>query len=152
MGSYLDSSDAPLITLTRLRRAEHRATLVAQAPRLRIQATGRTAEFHSHCAPPGSSSTRRKSAMQAWRRRMWKAGHRKCFYCHGQMTQVPKFGDPPPSSVTVDHRVALTNDGADHELNWVMCCSRCNNRKGSMSEAEFRSVLAMTAAPVAVAL
>lgn len=142
MGSYEESSDAQLIALTRLRRAERRITLVEQTPCLRVTASAKTAEFHQRCAPPTTSSNRRRSAMQSWRKRMWKAGVRACHYCHGQMSKIPKHGDPGPSSVTVDHRVPLSDNGADHELNWVMCCSRCNNRKGSLSEDEFRAVLA----------
>lgn len=149
MGSYLDSSDAQLIALTRLRRSERQHT---PKPCLRIAAEQPTIEFHTYERPSNGSATRSKARMQAWRRRMWKAGVRACFYCLGQMTRIPKHGDPPPSSVTVDHIKPLSADGLDEASNYAMCCSRCNNRKGSMSEAEFRSVLAMTAAPVAVAL
>lgn len=145
MGSYLDSSDAQLIALTRLRRSQRPPTDTC----LRIVASAKTAEFHARCDSSGSSSTRRRSAMQSWRKRQWKAGVRSCFYCRGQTTRIPKHGSPGPSSVTVDHRVALANGGADHELNWVMCCSRCNNRKGSLSEDEFRSVLSLSASAAA---
>lgn len=144
MGSYLESSDADLIALTRLRRAERRHTLVEQTPCLRIAAEHRSTEFRIHIAEPGASANRSKARMQAWRRRMWKAGVRACRYCREQMTKIPKFGPPPPSSVTVDHVEPLSAGGRDEASNYAMCCSRCNNRKGSMSESEYRSVLAMT--------
>lgn len=141
MGSYEESSDAQLIALTRLRRAERRATLVEQTPCLRIAAEHRSTEFRLHIAEPSSSANRSKARMQAWRRRMWKAGVRACRYCREQLTKIPRFGTPPPTSVTVDHVVPLSDNGLDDPSNYAMCCSRCNNRKGSMSEAEYLAVL-----------
>jgi HNH endonuclease len=41
------------------------------------------------------------------------------------------------SNATVDHRVALSENGPDTPDNWVFACGPCNSRKGRLSVREF---------------
>lgn len=84
----------------------------------------------------------------AWRKRQWKLGNRHCGYCSVKMQMALKTGNGHlhghPLQATVDHRQPLghpTEPGDDEPHNWIMCCNRCNNRKGTMTEAEFRALL-----------
>lgn len=58
-----------------------------------------------------------------------------CHYCGRQMKAT--FG--APHSKTVDHKTPLSRGGEDVASNRVMACWRCNNVKGSLTEAEFRA-------------
>ena len=92
---------------------------------------------------------RRKGAPKAWRRRQWQEGNRTCYYCEVRMVMPTarqkrlQIGRPlSPRLATVDHKEPLARGGDDAPWNWVMACNGCNNRKGDMTEAEFRALLA----------
>ena len=132
---YCDHTDAEIRALTRQRRDEARLRrLAALAQPLRF--SGGSVEFRREISGAGAV-VRSKSAATSFRRRMWKAGVRACFYCQGLMTgNIGK-----PSKCTVDHREPLSRGGADHESNWVLACLSCNGAKADMTEAEFRAVV-----------
>lgn len=61
-----------------------------------------------------------------WRRRMWKAGFRDCYWCRVPMNRVPGH----PQQMTCDHRIPLARGGLDNPNNWVPACWKCNNERG----------------------
>lgn len=156
---YLDSSDAELIALTRLRR-EQRAKR-GNDPRFLIQrealeafrygtrntirySTDRSAEFAPKIAPASLGNSRRRSSYRGWRTGQFHAGNRWCHYCEVKMTLPLRKREGyvcSPITATVDHRTPLSRFGADDPSNWVMCCSACNNKKADMTEEEFRAFM-----------
>lgn len=136
MGSYLDSSDAALIALTRQRRAELAERRARPQP-IRFTASEPSSEFVVACLPANGRDSKRS---RAWRRAQWKAGNRDCTYCHCRMIAA-HLGRPAPNMATVDHREPVVAGGDDAAWNWAMACWLCNNRKGAMTEAEFRALL-----------
>jgi len=52
----------------------------------------------------------------------------KCFYCKQPMTR---------SQRTLDHRLPVSRGGKTQRKNLVAACSFCNQRKGSLTDAEF---------------
>lgn len=142
MGSYLDTSDAEIIALTRRRRAE-----LAQRRELACEA-------HEGLSFPAIAQTLQDQIEAAWRERddswnvfaphliwkrdQWKAGNRHCGYCGVRTTRDINT----PRTCTVDHRKPRAFGGQEVPENWIIACSECNNRKGLMSEANFRLLLA----------
>lgn len=131
VGTYEDVDWAWLRGLTRQRRAEREARRIASLPptvRLSID----------NLAP----AERDKRAMKAWRVRRWRAGHRTCEYCGVKLV----WGGERPNSATTDHRDPFlggrNGGGADDPSNYAMACYDCNQRKGALPEAVFRSLLA----------
>lgn len=131
--TYLDCDDAWLFALTRQKRAERKAALLAAIPQpVRYAAP----------APVSTPGRRRRvEAMGAWKNAQWAAGVKWCGYCGVRMTR----NTSQPRTCTVDHRQALACDGDDDETNWILACSACNQRKGLMSESTFRTILAVEA-------
>lgn len=82
---------------------------------------------------------------RAWKAAQWKSGSRCCGYCTRRMTRGRNLG----ATCTVDHRLAIACGGLDEEENWILACYDCNNRKGLMSEASFRRLLALEGLAVA---
>lgn len=142
--SYLDSSDAQLIALTRLRRAE--ALVIKDQRRLAHE----NLEFPTIWKvdlDPIESAWREPVPVYSWgwppphvvwKRDQWERGNRWCGYCRAQMTLKPNVDD----TCTVDHRKPRALGGKDEEANWILACSWCNTRKGVMTEEEFRKGLA----------
>ena len=58
-----------------------------------------------------------------------------CGYCGG------------PGPLQADHRVPLCRGGTNYIENIIPACARCNQRKGSETEAEFRDRLAREEIP-----
>lgn len=139
---YCDIDDAWLIALTRQRRQEY-AEAHRMAP-LRFSASCETVEFAGviACVP---ANDRSKARAKAWRIAQWRAGNRTCFYCRESMINVPRkmrqCVSVNPRMVTVDHREPIVLGGDDAPWNYAMCCWQCNNDKGAMTEAEFRSLM-----------
>jgi len=169
---YLDIDDAWLIALTRQRRREHLMTLVMREPQddaevlvayarvhgcgalpplhletIRFSAAEPSAEFVAICCVPANGRCR--EASKAWRVGQWHAGNRNCTYCGVKTVKATKDGIATPLTCTVDHKEPITLGGDDAAWNWAICCWGCNNRKGAMTEAEFRALLAMEASPPA---
>lgn len=142
--SYLDSSDAQLIALTRLRREEARALmdyLRQQHEHLRFYAIPKVKLDPIEAAwrePVPVYRLDWPPPHVEWKRYQWSLGYRKCGYCRCHMTLAPNTAD----TCTVDHRKALALGGKDEEANWILACSWCNTRKGVMTEEEFRKGLA----------
>jgi 5-methylcytosine-specific restriction endonuclease McrA len=82
----------------------------------------------------------RSPASKRWRLRQWHEGNRRCSYCTVKLTPAKKDGQCTETTATVDHAQPLALGGLDMALNWLMCCWRCNNEKGAMTEAEFRAL------------
>lgn len=83
----------------------------------------------------------RQSTMRRdWRKKKFKAQGGRCCYCGvAMLMEAGKFNQH--NLCTIDHRLPLSRGGIDHWENVAACCSRCNNRKGDMTEAEFRNEL-----------
>lgn len=144
-GTWLDDGDAWLIALTRHRRAEAAARRRAARPET-LRYAVRSYEYERSCADGAYGNPRRKASSSRWRRRQWAAGNRRCTFCN-VYTVEPRRGYPPTfDTCTVDHLQAICNLGADAPENWAICCWLCNNRKGSMSEADFRAMIAVETA------
>lgn len=120
---YLDTTDAEIFALTRLRRAEAKARRIAALPEP-VRYSKRERDIH---------------AVRAWREAQWSAGVRCCGYCGGGM----QHAHGRPDSITVDHREPWALGGADDPSNWIVACYTCNQAKGEMAEAEFRGLLAV---------
>lgn len=133
-------TDAEMRALTRQRRAETRAQRLQIAT---LRFSGVSAEFVYPdqgrawvvISRGGRSSSRR---YRGWKEREWRDGRRHCTYCGVKMN----LNQGHPHSFTVDHREPLGLGGDDDPGNWVGACWTCNNRKGSMTENEFRALLA----------
>lgn len=84
---------------------------------------------------------RGRGQRRKWRLREWEMLD-YCRYCHRMMDLV---------DATVDHIVPLARGGPDDETNWKLCCSECNNSKGSISLDEWMAKMAQAkkAAPPA---
>lgn len=124
---------------------------VCRAEPIRYSAISDPVEFEAIPVGP-APSIRRKGASKAWRQRQWMEGNRNCTYCDIRMTMPTRSekkrlqGQPIPSTTaTVDHKHPLGLGGDDAPWNWAMACSGCNNRKGSMTEEEFRALIAIAA-------
>lgn len=61
-----------------------------------------------------------------WRRRMWKAGCRRCHWCGAEMNR--RHDDP--LQMTCDHKIPLARGGLDNPNNWVPACRLCNQQRG----------------------
>lgn len=119
---------------------------IDRPPPVRFSVCVPTVEFVPEISEVTASSvTRSKARMKRWRERQWRLGYRCCEYCGVAMvlppSKQPKIYIPVPHLVTVDHRHPLSLGGADHAGNFAMCCWKCNNLKGAMTEAEFRVLL-----------
>jgi len=88
----------------------------------------------------------RSPASKRWRLRQWHEGNRRCAYCDVKLTPGKKDGQCTDTTATVDHAQPLALGGLDMALNWLMCCWACNNKKGSMTEMEFRALLTVAVA------
>lgn len=134
---YLDFSDADLIALTRERRREAREKRLQTSPTIRI-AVEASIEFSPTIEPTiFLGRIRRKKRASSWRKAQWRIGNRRCYYC--DVLTSPDMGHK--HKVTVDHKTPLGLGGADDESNFAICCLACNSAKGSLTEAEFRSVM-----------
>jgi 5-methylcytosine-specific restriction protein A len=70
-----------------------------------------------------------RKEFKAYRDKLFKK-HKRCYYC------LCLINEP-----TLDHRIPLSRGGADEKNNLVLCCDVCNNKKGNMTEREFRQWL-----------
>lgn len=76
-------------------------------------------------------------------RARWKRQQPKvCHYCGCSLrpSRPGEWTRRVPRS-TVDHKQPLSRGGHDHPDNWAVCCQPCNQRKGRMTEAEFRKAM-----------
>lgn len=139
---YLDYTDAWLRDLTRQRRLERELTR-PEAPIVRFSVQGDEFTPSISCS---AATSRSKPRAKAWRQEQWRTGNRRCTYCEVDLVNVPKksrAGVPVDARmVTVDHRHPVGLGGDDAAWNFVIACFRCNNRKGFMTEAEFRTLRA----------
>lgn len=51
-----------------------------------------------------------------------------------------------PGQEGVDHRHPISRSGAHRLANLVVCCRPCNERKGALTEGEYRALLALVRA------
>lgn len=86
--------------------------------------------------------TKRRPTYAIQRRSLWRSRKRRCHYCDVMLT-LARDG---PNSMTLDHRIPLSRGGLNKPFNYVPACARCNNAKGSMTEAEYRLLMARQAA------
>lgn len=72
------------------------------------------------------------------RERLWLIAGKRCHYC-GKRTRLnchPEATD----RATKDHKIPVCRGGSRGEENQVSACLRCNNLKGVLTEAEFRTM------------
>lgn len=132
MGAYEDTSWADLRALTRQRRQEATERRIASLlPPVRFSVLDGSAARHE----------RDWAGSRAWRKEQWRLGNRHCAYCHRKTTLRRRL----PLSMTTDHVDPFAPGGADSPWNWAVACAECNNRKGTLSAAEFRRILACEA-------
>jgi 5-methylcytosine-specific restriction endonuclease McrA len=121
--------------------AKKRTAYIAATTRGIRDATIEQAVAMAFEAPPLADAARKaergNSARYArWRRRMWKAGFRDCFWCHGPMNRIPD----DPLQMTTDHRIPLARGGLDNPNNWVPAHAKCNHARGhAMPELQSQS-------------
>ena len=60
------------------------------------------------------------------------AGLGYCPYCLGELDV---------KNMSLDHRTPIGRDGDKSLDNLIICCSRCNIRKGTLTEEEYRKLL-----------
>jgi hypothetical protein len=70
-----------------------------------------------------------------WEGKFFRCGMR-CYYCCVPLTLVP---GGTGKIATKDHLLPVSRGGSDLIDNIVPCCLECNDRKGTMSEHEFRT-------------
>ncbi len=140
MGSYLDSSDAILIALTRERRAEARARMAVARAEHEALAFPSIPRPEQDVIEAGWRDWTPPTHFE-WKERQWKAGNRLCGYCSVRMTRASNV----PRTCTVDHRKPKAYGGLDEPGNWLLACLRCNNLKGDMSEHSFRRLICKAA-------
>jgi len=95
------------------------------------RATPQEAVAMAFRAPPvadaGHKDERGNAARyQRWKRKMWKAGYRDCFWCHQPMNR--NVGQP--LQMTLDHKIPLARGGLDNPNNWVPAHAKCNHDRG----------------------
>lgn len=75
------------------------------------------------------------SATKSKLRRALSGGRERieCHYCGRRMFWY---------SMTLDHVIPRTAGGTDELSNLLLCCKRCNNKKGSRSYGEYVTVAA----------
>lgn len=61
----------------------------------------------------------------------------KCIWCECEMTHERKQWN----STTIEHMIPRSLGGLDEPENYTVACSRCNNRRGTMSVNNFRSLI-----------
>lgn len=82
--------------------------------------------------------TKSRSKRQEIRLKLLNEHKRECFYCHRPLRL---------DTMTLDHRIPRTEIKGQEpgtnglQDNLVPACRRCNHRKGSMTEQEFRRML-----------
>jgi 5-methylcytosine-specific restriction endonuclease McrA len=57
--------------------------------------------------------------------------HTNCHYCRCDLTHA---------NISLDHRLPVSRGGAWTLTNMVVCCERCNQTKGSLTEDEFHAL------------
>lgn len=67
----------------------------------------------------------------------------RCYYCQKIMRCDVRARHP--DRATIEHRVPRAAGGSSRSINLVAACRDCNNRKGALSEADFRSSLSTCA-------
>ncbi len=77
------------------------------------------------------------------RKRLWEREHGRCWYC--DRDTILHCGDSNLRRATNDHIIPLCRGGTNDETNQVSCCRRCNEAKGALTEAEFRSMSSLDA-------
>jgi hypothetical protein len=82
-------------------------------------------------------------SMATVRRALWEREGGKCWYC-GRDTML-NAGEQNPRLATVDHLIPRARGGVNNDTNRVNCCLRCNQLKGTLTEAEFRSMSSVEA-------
>ena len=68
----------------------------------------------------------------------WSARGGRCHYCRERI---------PRAAVTADHATAKAKGGTTNRENIKASCFRCNNAKGTLSEAQFMGILHSPNAP-----
>ena len=67
---------------------------------------------------------------------------KELFYKHNQSGKCNYCG----LKLELDHKTPLANKGANRTSNYQLLCGPCNNRKGDMTDGEFRRTYQLTPA------
>lgn len=121
---YSDYDNAWLIALTRQRRA-HKT----------VRASGSGPEFDP--PPPDfpmfGCRPKNKREIRQW---PW-SKCKDCYLCGMRLTMQLN----QRNTLAMDHRTPLALGGGNERWNLAGCCPDCNNRKGALTEQEYRAVL-----------
>ncbi len=82
-------------------------------------------------------TTTRRKASKADKSLLYKAQGGKCMYC-GHKLSI--------EYMHLDHKTPLARGGPDRTSNYQLLCGPCNNRKGDMTDGEFRRKYKLTPA------
>lgn len=153
--SYETTSYGDIFKLTRLHR-----DFIQTGPRRYAEETGNSIEARAAAFEPvrysGAGSEYvapsisfpkavigRPSKTKYLRAQLWRQGRRTCCFCDRHLRLAPFW----PNTLTLEHLTPLSRGGSNHMDNLDAACSPCNNRKGSLTEAEFRAILDLERAP-----
>jgi hypothetical protein len=75
---------------------------------------------------------REKAWLQAWRSMALFNQGGRCFYCLTALTQA---------TVTADHKMPRSKNGANNMNNIAAACRPCNDHKDKMTDAQFQQLL-----------
>lgn len=77
------------------------------------------------------------------RTKLWEREGQRCWYCDRKTKLL--CGDTNSLRATNDHLIPRCRGGTNDETNQVSACRRCNELKGALTEAEFRSMSSVDA-------
>lgn len=86
-----------------------------------------------------SRRTRAMREASQFRRRRWLYEQiMVCHYCNRNLVSTkPSEWRRFITKPTVDHATPLSRGGKDEPSNWRVCCKKCNQAKGNLTELEF---------------
>lgn len=85
-----------------------------------------------------------RDRQRAWLRERH-ARNDRCDYCGNRTQLIPERGQPTGLDVlwaTYDHRIPVAHGGDEGPGNAALSCHICNRLKGTLTETQYRAVLA----------
>lgn len=104
--------------------------------------------YKKHRSPSNLEARRlakkNKRSLRTWYNKQVILQNDRCHYCKIQMTDAPKGGTHEPTTRTKDHVIPRIRGGPHDVSNMVLCCFKCNCRKGFKTPQEFQRRLDYT--------